>query len=272
MWKHQPDQAEFVRLNYWDDPVEGAAARFAASGEWGATRDLLGRGPGRALDLGAGRGIASYALAKDGWDVVALEPSESAVIGAQAIRTLSIRSSCHIEVETGSAEQMQFNDSSFDAVYMRQVLHHVEDLEQTCRQIKRILKPGGRFLAAREHVISRTSDLNMFLASHPMHKLCGGENAHLLEEYVNAIAASGMRLLKVVGPWESEINYYPFTAKDRWGRCCAPLIGLFGWKLSRVLVNEKFALGRLLLQRLAERASRTDDTPGRLYTFLAEQS
>ena len=72
--RSQPDQREFVKSCYFDDPVEIAAARFAASSEWLATLKLLVSVPRRALDVGAGRGIASYALAKSGWDVVALEP------------------------------------------------------------------------------------------------------------------------------------------------------------------------------------------------------
>ena len=42
----------------------------------------------QALDLGAGRGISSYALAREGWQVTALEPDPSMLIGAGAIRSL----------------------------------------------------------------------------------------------------------------------------------------------------------------------------------------
>jgi len=271
MWKDQPEQAEIVRQNYWDDPLEGAAARFAESAEWRATLKLLGRIPGRALDLGAGRGIASYALARNGWDVVALEPSASSVTGAGSIMNLVNMCESKIIVRAGCAEHLEFPEETFDLVYVRQVLHHVQNLGLACREIRRVLKCGGRFLAVREHVISHKLDLPVFLEAHPIHKLCGGETAYLLKQYQSAITGSGMRLLKTLGQWESEINYYPFTEEDRFRNCCQPLIKYFGWKMSRLMTNEKHSLGRLLLQRLAVKASQRDKTPGRLYSFLAEK-
>src|SRR5690348_4626147 len=83
--RRQPQHAELVRQCYFDDPLLEAARRFHRSGEWLATRQFIPRSPGKAVDLGAGRGIASYALASDGWRVTAIEPDASAVVGAGAI-------------------------------------------------------------------------------------------------------------------------------------------------------------------------------------------
>ena len=54
---------------YFDDPLSDAAERFSKSLEWRELRKIVSVVKGEALDLGAGRGIASYALAKDGWKV-----------------------------------------------------------------------------------------------------------------------------------------------------------------------------------------------------------
>ena len=40
----------------------------------------------------------------------------------------------------------------FDVVFARAVLHHTRDLELACREMFRVLRPGGIFVAAREHV------------------------------------------------------------------------------------------------------------------------
>src|SRR3989304_10231248 len=90
LWlKQQPDQTELVKACFFDDPLIETAERYYKSSEWEAVRELIPNPQGKALDLGAGRGISSYALAKDGWDTTALEPDKSKIVGAGAIRSLA---------------------------------------------------------------------------------------------------------------------------------------------------------------------------------------
>src|SRR5215475_2584404 len=161
--RDQADQQELVRACYYDDPLLDAARRFAASDEWAATCSYLPRIPaGTALDLGAGRGIASFALAQDGWRVLALEPDPSELVGAGAIRSLAAQTGLPITVVERFGEELPFERDSFDLVYGRQVLHHAQNLPQLCREVWRVLKPNGLFIATREHVISWKSDLSIF--------------------------------------------------------------------------------------------------------------
>jgi 2-polyprenyl-3-methyl-5-hydroxy-6-metoxy-1,4-benzoquinol methylase len=88
--KAQPEQAELVRSCFFDDPLCTAADRYRHSAEWVAVRSLLGDSRGRALDVGSGRGISAYALARDGWQTTALEPDPSPEVGAGAIRQLCL--------------------------------------------------------------------------------------------------------------------------------------------------------------------------------------
>lgn len=212
LWlRSQPDQADLVRACFYDDPLISAAERYYRSSEWAAVRRFLPQSTDRALDLGAGRGISSYSLARDGWRTVALEPDPSGIVGAEAIRSLAKDARLDIEVVQDRGEHLPFPPSSFDLVHCRQALHHAHDLRQLCREIGRVLKPGGRFIAIREHVISRREDLPAFLESHPLHSRYGGENAYLLDEYKQAIDAGGVRLIKVLNPLQSEINTFPET-------------------------------------------------------------
>lgn len=212
--KAQPDQVDLVRACFFDDPLIGAAQRYHASAEWAGVQELIGIGPGRVLDVGAGRGMSSYALARDGWTVTALEPDPSAVIGAGAIRELAAAADLTIEVVEEWGEALPFPDGSFDLVYGRQVLHHARDLPRLCAEMSRVLRPGGSFLATREHVIFKDGDLAVFLAEHPLHRLYGGEHAYRLSAYRRAIESAGIRLTRVMNPWASDINLHPRTIAE----------------------------------------------------------
>ena len=115
-----------------------------------------------------------------------------------------------------------------------------------------MLKKGGTFLATREHVISRREDLAIFLANHSLHKLYGGENAYMLQEYLDAIRSGGIALKAVLNPFQSDINLFPETRAIKRQRIAAKL------KLPSVLVPDA-ALSLL---------GTLDNTPGRLFTVV----
>jgi SAM-dependent methyltransferase len=127
-------------------------------------------------------GAASPALAREGFRVTALEPDPSAIVGAAAIRALAAEAGLPIDVVEEFSERLPFADDAFDLVFARAVLHHTRDLEGACREMFRVLRPDGIFIAAREHVISKDDDLGKFLKQHPLHHLYGGENAFLLTD------------------------------------------------------------------------------------------
>ena len=250
--REQPDQQELVRACFYDDPLPEAARRYHACAEWQAVRRLLPATPGSVLDLGAGRGIAAYSLARDGWTVTALEPDPSPLVGGGAIRELARESGLHLTVVEQWGERLPFADASFDAVHARQVLHHARDLDRLCGEIARVLRPGGAFVATREHVVDREEDLPAFFASHPLHRLYGGENAFPLARYRQALARAGLTVDGVLSPWESDINLYPLTLDDI---------------RQRLAQASGFPFPRLIPNWLLHWKSRRASSPGRLYTF-----
>jgi SAM-dependent methyltransferase len=260
----QPNKQELVRSCYYDDPLESVAERFTNSEEWLAVENLLQKYiPGSVLDLGAGRGISSYAFAKSDCSVTALEPDPSPLVGAKAIQALVDSSQLPIQIIQEYGETLPFQENTFDIVYGRAVLHHAHDLKKLCQEAARVLKPGGVFLATREHVISKKEDLPKFLDSHPLHFLYGGENAYLLQEYREAMRLAGLKLQKVFAPYESVINYAPITHKEFQSRITSGLSRILDSKFASELVATKG-----VQQFAGWYASLSSDAPGRLYTFL----
>ena len=266
--REQPNQRDLVIAAYYDDPLPTAAERYRQSEEWKAIRPLLPATRGRALDVGAGRGIASYALAHEGYRVTALEPDASALVGADAIRSLATHSRLPIEVTQDFSERLPFPDHSFDLVFARAVLHHTRDLSAACAEFFRVLKPGGRLLAVREHVISRAEDLGAFLQIHPLHHLYGGENAFQLAQYEGAIRAAGFQIEQSLGPLESAVNFAPHTLKTLQREVAAKV----SRRLPVVDAMLVAAIGIPAIWSLVQPLlASVDHRPGRLYSFVASR-
>ncbi len=269
--REQPDQQELVRACYYDDPLIDAARRFANSVEWRSTVALFPQNTGAALDLGAGRGISSYALACMGWKVTAMEPDPSLLVGSGAIRALADQAELPITVVEEYGEKLPFADQTFDLVYGRQVLHHARDLTALCQEAARVLKPHGRFVAVREHVIRQRADLQSFLDSHPLQKFYGGENAFLLSDYTSAITQAGLRLRTTFGHFDSAINYFPMTDQEWQELCRRSVHPRLGRRIVNLVGYDDHLLGQWVLGLLARRLSRANKTPGQLYSFVAEK-
>jgi SAM-dependent methyltransferase len=266
--RDQPGSEDIVRDAYYDDPLTDAADRYWKSNEWAAVRKFLGTGPGDALDAGAGRGIASYALAKDGFKVTALEPDPSDLVGGGAIRSLARDAKLPITVEENLSERLPFDDGSFDVIFARAVLHHIADLPAAMREFHRVLRPGGIFVAAREHVISNASDLPAFFDIHPLHHRYGGENAFPVAVYEDAIRQSGLRLERTIGSLESPINFGPQLASEVHQRMAAQLVPIAFVRPIVTAILDMPGVGLMLRKA----ASRIDRRPGRHASFVVRKA
>jgi SAM-dependent methyltransferase len=265
--REDPAWAARMRDSYLDGDLEGAAGRFERSGEFSGARALLAGAIDGAnvLDLGAGTGIASRALARAGAaGVLALEPDPSAVVGLGAIARLCAGEP-RVRAIAGHGEAIPLRDGVVDVVYARQVLHHARDLPRLLAECARVLRAGGLLLASREHVVDDEAQLAEFLASHPVHRLAGGEHAFSLAAYRQAIRGAGFDCVSILGPYESVINASPAVQSDDELPALArtAFLGKYG------------LLGHLalLLPGARERARRVLDqpTPGRLFTFLCRR-
>lgn len=92
------------------------------------------------LDLGCGAGETSVYFALNGAQVDALDISPEMVAVAER---LAQKHGVSLKLHTGVAENLPFKDGAFDLVFGNGVLHHV-DLIPALKEIRRVLKPGGK--------------------------------------------------------------------------------------------------------------------------------
>jgi len=265
-FRKNKDYQQLITDSYLDENTEAAAKRFSESAEFAEVLKILPPvAPRIVLDIGAGNGIASYAFAKSGAkEVIALEPDEGNVTGSDVIRKLTVGLS--VRVVQAYAESSDLPDSSADIVYGRQVLHHIKDIKKAFEEISRMLKPGGKFIFAREPVVDDEEGRKSFLESHPMHMLVQNENAYTQEEYIAPAINAGLKVEKVFQHWDTVINGYPSVRSELElvnypGKLLALKFGFAGQIMGGIPL-----LRHLVKKRLSRKV------PGRLITFFGIKS
>lgn len=96
----------------------------------------------KVLDVGCGGGFTCEFLAQRGAQVTGIDQSAACI---EAANRHAIASNLNIDYCQSQAEQLPFDDATFDAVVCVDVLEHVESPQQTIAEISRVLKPGGQF-------------------------------------------------------------------------------------------------------------------------------
>ncbi|RUL79650.1 class I SAM-dependent methyltransferase [Dyella choica] len=97
------------------------------------------------LDIGSGvGGPARFLAATYGCQVVGIDLSEPFVDAARYL-TLRTGQSERVSFHTGSALDLPYDDSRFDTAMLQHVAMNIADRARLYGEIRRVLKPGGRF-------------------------------------------------------------------------------------------------------------------------------
>ena len=120
---------------YVESAVHSQGADLEAMGTLAQNAEL-------ALDLGAGGGHVSYALARHARRVIATDLSSEML--AAVARTAREKGLSNIETTQAPAEHLPFEDETFDFVASRFSAHHWRDFDAGLREARRTLKRGGR--------------------------------------------------------------------------------------------------------------------------------
>lgn len=103
----------------------------------------------RSLEIGSGTGYFSLNLLQQGL----MDRATATDISPGMLSALDANASgLGLEVETvvADAEELPFEDQSFDLVFGHAVLHHIPDLARAISEFHRIMRPGGALFFAGE--------------------------------------------------------------------------------------------------------------------------
>lgn len=168
------------------------------------TRDvrlpLVEQARGDVLEIGAGNG-GNLSLYPPDVHLTLLEPNP------YMLRYLTRR--CHdvaadcVQVVEGMGEDLPFSDGSFDTVVITHVLCSVQNQAEVLDEVRRVLRPGGRFLFL-EHVSAPpgTSTSRTQRLINPLWKAVG-DGCHLTRDTGAAIRSAGF----------TEVDLRPFEAE-----------------------------------------------------------
>jgi ubiquinone/menaquinone biosynthesis C-methylase UbiE len=101
---------------------------------------------GRLVDAGCGPGFLAAKITQKypELNVIGLDINETAIKMAQ--KAWKSNQNDNLELLNGDVQRMPFANDSLDLVVSSLSLHHWPDAQKAFREIRRVLKPGGRFL------------------------------------------------------------------------------------------------------------------------------
>jgi arsenite methyltransferase len=109
-----------------------------------ATLDAIDLQPGeRVVDLGVGPGFLAAGMAAavgEGGRVGGIDFSESMVAMARA-RNAGFG---WVDIQEGDVTRLPYDDGDFDVAVSTQVLEYVPDVDSALREMRRVVRPGGR--------------------------------------------------------------------------------------------------------------------------------
>ena len=151
---------------------------------------------GAALELGCGRGVGARlildAFGADSVDAFDLDPRMVAL----ARRRLAPYGS-RARLWVGDATSIPAPDASYDAVFDFGIIHHVPRWRLVLAEVRRVLKPGGRFYA--EEVLARfiRAPLVRDLLEHPQNDRFDAP------AFGSALSEAGLEVRAVAELWRS---------------------------------------------------------------------
>jgi ubiquinone/menaquinone biosynthesis C-methylase UbiE len=197
----------------------GATAQdYVASARHRSGRDLdrlvelvEGKPHERALDIATGGGHTALAISPHVDHVVASDLTPKMLAAAEEfIRGANVDNA---SFEIAEAERLPFDDASFDIVTCRIAPHHFADVRAFCREVSRVLKPGGRFVLM-DSVAPEDDELDRFINDVEWRRDKTHVRSYRLSEWQSWIEETGLQI-DVVEPVLRRYEWDSWTARSR---------------------------------------------------------
>ncbi len=158
-------------------------------GLWKLRRKAVRGAEGRVLAVGVGSGL-NFRYYEKATAVVGIDPDP--VLLRRAMRRAR-RLTFPVHLEAGDAQMLPFADASFDTVLATLVFCSVPDALTGLREMRRVLRPGGRFHLL-EHVRSANPRMGRFqdFITPAWRRIAGG--CHLNRETVATVREAGFEI------------------------------------------------------------------------------
>ena len=108
----------------------------------------------RVLDVGAGNGALTFLLARLRPDLELTGIDLTAELVAAGNEEAAKRGLGNVKFSQGDALHLPFGEASFDAAVCQTLLVHLAEPARAVREMSRVLRPGGSFMAAEFHIIN----------------------------------------------------------------------------------------------------------------------
>jgi SAM-dependent methyltransferase len=176
----------------WDPHLYGVNGAFVHQMAGGVLEWLAPRDGEAILDLGCGDGQLTQRIAASGARVVGVDASAEM---AEAARARGVQAS------VADAAALPFEDAAFDAVFSNAVLHWVRDQDGMMGEVRRVLRPGGRFVAemgGHGNIAAIHVALKAVLARHGYEEREMGVNYYpTAEAYTRRLERHGFRIAQM---------------------------------------------------------------------------
>ena len=169
-----------TRRSVWRDSADGRNPQDAAA------QAVAGAAPGSVLEVGCGTGVFAARVMKENPQAVVLATDRSP-------RFVELTTARGVRAQPADVQQLPFGDAQFDVVAALWMLYHVPDLHRGLAEVRRVLRPGGLFVAVTNGD-AHTAGLRVDAGGAPLVTRFSSENgAEALQQHFERVTPRGHR-------------------------------------------------------------------------------
>ncbi|MAY83310.1 MAG: MerR family transcriptional regulator [Flavobacteriales bacterium] len=139
------------------------------------------------LDIGCGTGNYTNEVAKQGIQIIGIDPSGKMLSEAR-------QRNPKVDWQIGTAEEIDGSDETFDGIMASLTIHHWTDLQKAFAELQRVLKADGRIVI----FTSTPSQMKGYWLNHYFPKMLNDSIVQMpsLERVESAMNSSGLQIIK----------------------------------------------------------------------------